>query len=138
MRKIKMQKQEILEKYPSLYREKDLPMEESCMYWGLDVPEDWLPVVDKLSGVLESMPKYSYKTDPDNESSYVQVKVAIIAKQVKQKFGDLRFYYTVELLGEDCPEDMSDDQVEGCYAWASQYARGAIAMATELCEGEPY
>jgi len=138
MRKIKMQKQEILKKYPGLYREKDLPMDESCMHWGLDVPEDWLPVIDKLSGVLESMPKYSCITDPDNESSYVQIKVTIIAKQVKQKFGDLRFYYAVELLAEDRPEDMSDAQVERCYTWASQYASGAIAMATELCEGEPY
>ena len=129
---------EILNKYPSLYREKDLPMGKSCMHWGLDVPEDWLPMIDKLSRALENAPKYSYKTETDNESSYVQVKVEIIAKQVKQKFGDLRFYYKIELPVGGRPEDMSDEQVERCHMWASQYARGAIALATELCEGEPY
>jgi hypothetical protein len=135
-----MERQEILEKYPSLYREKDLPMDKSCMHWGLDVPEDWLPVIDKLSYVLTN----PYRVGLGGGRI---VKPKFIAKQVKIKFGELRFYYEVdigvegsgpiiypEVEGEELTEEERAIEVR----LAGKYADGAIAMATELCEGEPY
>tara|TARA_R110002153_G_scaffold46642_2_gene131713 strand:- start:1695 stop:1805 length:111 start_codon:yes stop_codon:yes gene_type:complete len=29
---------EIFEKYPKIFRDKDKPMTETCMCWGLEVP----------------------------------------------------------------------------------------------------
>jgi len=124
-----MEKQEILKKYPSLYREKDLPMDESCMYWGLDVPEDWLPVIDKLSYVLTN----PYRVGLGGGRI---IKPKFIAKQVKIKFGELRFYYEadIEVEGKELAKEERAIEVR----LAGKYADGAIAMATELCEGEPY
>ena len=124
-----MGKQEILEKYPSLYREKDLPMDESCMHWGLDVPEDWLPVIDKLSYILTN----PYRVGLGGGRI---IKPKFIAKQVKIKFGELRFYYEadIEVEGEELTKEERAIEVR----FAEKYADGAIAMATELCEGEPY
>tara|TARA_Y100000593_G_scaffold42861_1_gene82054 strand:- start:25243 stop:25641 length:399 start_codon:yes stop_codon:yes gene_type:complete len=127
---------EIFEKYPELYQEKDLPMSASCMCWGLEVPNDWLPVIDKLSKVLSNLPPYSYKVDPKDESSYVQVQAKVVAKQVKIKFGGLRFYYGLELATLDF--DPPEEEVKAAYNTASRYTDGAIAMAEQLCEGEPY
>ena len=126
-----MEKQEILEKYPSLYREKDLPMDESCMHWGLDVPEDWLPVIDKLSHVLTN----PYRVGLGLGARRV-IKPKFIAKQVKIKFGELRFYYEadIEVEGKELTKEERAIEVR----LAGKYADGAIAMATELCEGEPY
>jgi hypothetical protein len=119
----------ILEKYPSLYREKDLPMEESCMHWGLDVPEDWLPVIDKLSYVLTN----SYRVGLGGGKI---IKPKFIAKQVKIKFGELRFYYEVDIEVEG--EELTKEEKAIEVRLARKYADGAIAMATELCEGKPY
>ena len=120
---------EILEKYPSLYREKDLPMEESCMHWGLDVPEDWLPVIDKLSHVLTN----PYRVGLGGGRI---IKPKFRAKQVKQKFGELRFYYEVDIALEG--EELTKEERAIELMLARKYADGAIALATELCEGEPY
>ena len=135
-----MGKQEILEKYPSLYREKDLPMDKSCMHWGLDVPEDWLPVIDKLSEVLSNPPVENYETSKNwrllGKPQFNWTKPTIIAKQVKIKYGELRFYYQIEF--EDMPEDLSNEQKSPCYRAAGRFADGAIAMASAMCEGKPY
>ena len=129
MKKFRGNEMEILEKYPSLYREKDLPMEESCMHWGLDVPEDWLPVIDKLSHVLTN----PYRVGLGGGRI---IKPKFTAKQVKQKFGDLRFYYEVDIEVEGKELTKEERAIE--VRLARKYADGAIAMATELCEGEPY
>ena len=120
---------EILEKYPSLYREKDLPMDKSCMHWGLDVPEDWLPVIDKLSYVLTN----PYRVGLGGGRI---IKPKFTAKQVKTKFGGLRFYYEVDIEVEG--EELTKEERVTEVRLAGKYADGAIAMATELCEGKPY
>jgi len=46
-----MTEQEIFAKYPEIFKEKDLPMEQTCMCWGLEVPDSWLPILHpKLLG----------------------------------------------------------------------------------------
>jgi hypothetical protein len=124
-----MEKQEILEEYASLYREKDLPMDKSCMHWGLDVPEDWLPVIDKLSYVLTN----PYRVGLGGGKI---IKPKFTAKQVKIKFGELRFYYEVDIEAEGKELTKEEKAIE--VRLAGKYADGAIAMASAMCEGEPY
>ena len=121
--------QDILNKYSELYREKDLPMEETTMCWGLEVPDGWLPVIDKLSNVLAN----PYRVGLGGGRI---IKPKFTAKQVKQKFGDLRFYYEVDIEVEGKELTKEERAIE--VRLARKYADGAIAMATELCEGEPY
>lgn len=114
--------EQIFKKYPDLYREKDLSPQETAMCYGLDVPEEWFSAIDKLSFVLSNLPTYGH------------IQPKIVAKQVKIKFGQLRFYYMVELenfKGERAEEEYFVNRVKG-------YVNGAIAMASQLCEGEPY
>jgi hypothetical protein len=67
--------QELLfNRFPDLYREKDLPMTETAMCWGFDVGDGWWSLIAALSATLVEI-------DPD-----------IRARQVKEKFGSLRFY----------------------------------------------
>ena len=120
-----MEEQEILKKYRSLYQEKDLPMDESCMYWGLDVPEDWLPVIDKLSSVLAS----PYRAGLGGGKV---IKPYFVAKQVKIKFGKLRFYYEADIEVEG--EELTKEERAIELRLARKYADGAIAMAARLCE----
>lgn len=122
---------QIFEKYPDLYREKNLSPQKTAMCYGLDVPEEWLSVIDGLSNTLDNLPwmvaeKWSFQPK-------------CIAKQVKIKFGQLRFYYKLNFdgfKGEDKELNHIKARVKG-------YVDGSIAMASQLCEGtttqgEPY
>lgn len=123
-----MTQEQIFEKYPDLYREKDLPMSETCMCWGLEVPEEWLPVIDKLSNTLTN----TY-TIGNGTATY---RPKFTAKQVKIKFGELRFYFESDL--EMIKGELTVEEKVQALRLANSYADGAIAMASQLCEGEPY
>lgn len=77
--------------HPILYRERHLPETLSLMSWGFTCDDGWFELLKKLSGQLE---EYN-RNNPDNP---------VIARQVKSKFGGLRFYvhggneYTQELI----------------------------------------
>lgn len=72
---------ELMRKYPKIFRQKDLPMTETCMCWGLEVDEGWLWLIDDLCAKLQ------FNTDVNG---FPQVE----ALQVKEKFGTLCFYHT--------------------------------------------
>jgi len=76
-----MTREKLLKRYPKIFRQKDLPMTETCMCWGIECGDGWLPLINALCSHLQFM------TD---KNGYPQVE----AEQVKEKFGTLRFYHT--------------------------------------------
>ena len=73
--------EKIFNRFPHLYREKNLPKNESCMYYGLTVDDGWFDLIWKLS---EDIEKELAKDD--------KFKEAFAVMQVKEKFGGLRYY----------------------------------------------
>lgn len=110
-----MTEQEIFAKYPEIFKEKDLPMEQTCMCWGLEVPDSWLPIIDDLCGAMQN---YGYSVG-NNEGRFKFPQV--VAEQVKEKFGQLRFYYRLEHKQENTPKE-----VIRCFG---KYIDGMIALA---------
>jgi hypothetical protein len=55
----------ILARYPLLYEDKNAPMSQTAMCWGLDVGKGWLPLIDELSAALEKEIKQYKKDHPD-------------------------------------------------------------------------
>jgi len=72
----------IFKKYPKIFKQKDLPMSQTCMCWGLECGDGWYKLIDILCSNLQ------WNTD---RNKYPQVE----AVQVKEKFGTLRFYYSI-------------------------------------------
>jgi len=72
----------LFEKYPKIFKQKDLSMKETCMCWGIECGDGWYYLIDKLCSNLQ------WNTD---RNKYPQVE----ATQVKEKYGGLRFYYTI-------------------------------------------
>lgn len=71
----------LYEKYPKIFRQKDLPMTHTCMCWGICCGDGWHELLDRLCSDIQ--------THIDNGAGKVgQVE----ALQVKEKFGTLRFY----------------------------------------------
>jgi hypothetical protein len=69
----------LFNKYPKLFREKDLPPSQTCMCWGFECGDGWFNILDVL---CEKINKHCEKNDID-----------VTVAQVKEKFGGLRFYY---------------------------------------------
>lgn len=70
--------QKLVKKYPKLYRDYGGNMMVTCMCWGFSCGDGWYNIINNLS------------------KSLCEFNVDVIADQVKEKFGGLRFYYHVE------------------------------------------
>jgi hypothetical protein len=83
----KLEKQ-LVEKYPKILRDyKGDPM-STCMSWGFEHDDGWYELLDKAMGKIQYLcDKFS---TPENE-------VQVIADQIKEKYGTLRFY--VHIVG---------------------------------------
>lgn len=80
-----LQDMQILTNNKILYCMYSYPMSETCMCWGLEIPDSWLDEVDKMSMKLEAM----------NLIIYPKYRVRIQMDQVKSKFGTLHAYYSI-------------------------------------------
>ena len=80
---------EIFEKYPKIFGDKDKPMTETCMCWGLEVPQSWLPIIDELCDAMTNCTYTMSTLGFEGTIKFPQV----VAEQIKEKFNGLRFYY---------------------------------------------
>ncbi len=79
--------QELFDKYPKIFAQKDLPMSQTCMCWGIDCGDGWYTIIDKLCAQIQ------HHTDQNEYREPEKVVQQLEATQVKEKFGGLRFYY---------------------------------------------
>jgi len=69
----------LYEDFPKIFRQKDLPMSDTCMCWGICVDDGWYNLIRNLCAEIQAYVDHS---------GIKQVE----ASQVKEKFGGLRFY----------------------------------------------
>ena len=110
---------ELFDKYPKIFRQKDLSMEMTCMCWGVDTCDGWFDLIDTLCGQIQhhldwanGEGKFSDRDCQEDSEPVPQLE----ATQVKEKFGGLRFYY-----------DGGDEHIEGM-------VRLAETMSYKICE----
>ena len=80
-----------MSRFPILFQHRKLSMQETCMCWGIEAPLGWYHILEQLCTVLEF----------HNLEFKDKYGIAIVADQVKEKFGTLRFYYTVMDVDKD-------------------------------------
>ena len=80
--KTELEKQ-LFDKYPSIFADRTKPMSETCMCWGISCDDGWYHIIDNLCKQLTFI-----------ENVY---DVKVIADQVKEKYGTLRFYHHIVL-----------------------------------------
>jgi hypothetical protein len=71
----------LFEKYPKLFIQKDLDMQQTCMCWGIETGDGWFSLIDTLCETIQNYIDNNHKA---------QVEFV----QVKEKFGTLRIYDT--------------------------------------------
>ena len=92
--------EDFMSRFPILFQHRKLSMQETCMCWGIECPKGWYHILDQLCTVLEFL----------NMEFTKNYGIAIIADQVKEKFGTLRFYFTIRNVNNDgVVSDLTDE-----------------------------
>ena len=107
----------LFKKYPNIFQDKDKPMQQTCMCWGIECGDGWYNIIDNLCSNLSE---------------------TVVASQVKEKFGGLRFYIW---NGTDEDYDFIDkaerESIETCENCGSKEAvsatEGWISMLWKNC-----
>lgn len=73
---------QLCEKYPKLFKQRNMPMAQTAMCWGFECGDGWYDLIDRLCGTIQNY------IDHNGHLGVPQVEVV----QVKEKFGTLRFY----------------------------------------------
>jgi len=76
--------QKLYSSAPILYTQKDWDMQQTCMCWGIECPDEWYDLLYQLSYELETI-----------NSKNTTLGIQIQACQVKEKYYSLRFYYDI-------------------------------------------
>lgn len=146
---------QLCEKYPKIFKNRNASQMESCMYWGLEIGEGWYDIIDVLcqaatytyttaimvdeaDGKRLNIAPYSYA----NETTYhFEIKPPqLVADQVKEKFGTLRFYYHTELeekmsyLKETGKYPELDKILERYYNYFDGIVHFAETLSERTCE----
>lgn len=69
----------LCQRYPLIFSERDLPMTQTCMCWGMSCGDGWFALIDALCERLQ------FLTDNNRAPQ-------VVAVQVKEKWGELCFY----------------------------------------------
>jgi hypothetical protein len=115
----------LVEKYPTILKDYRGDCKKTCMAWGMECGDGWYDILDKLLNQLNYISKTS--------------GTQVVAAQIKEKYGTLRFYYdtivTTDLNLDDAIEDIISDVVfaaerkseyicEVCGKWGELYDTG--------------
>lgn len=83
--------EDFMSRFPILFQHRNKSMQETCMCWGIECPKGWYHILDQLCTVLEF----------HNMEFVKNYNLAIVADQVKEKFGTLRFYFSIRTVDDD-------------------------------------
>jgi len=104
-------------KYPDLFRERNLPMSQTCMCNGISCEEGWQKTIEELSDILVFLQKC--------------LGVEIVAKQVKEKLGTLRFYW--DIVVDDTNKDIDLARVRRAIGSVVSYYENRTEHICEFC-----
>mgnify|MGYP003344220814 FL=1 len=116
----------LVEKYPKIFKDRYAPMTETAMCWGFEIGDGWYPIISSLCFQIQNHIDWSQKSHdwditwneehPDQQRPIRGIVPQVVATQVKEKFGGLRFYY-----------EGGDDTIDGMVSMAEEWA-------TKTCE----
>ncbi len=101
----------LFDKYPELFRRKDLPMTQTCMCHGICANSGWFNLINETCAKIEKI----RKENPD---------LTLELEQVKEKWGTLRVYF-------ECNRDKMTDAL-----WNEIYniTIDAEKQSSKICE----
>jgi len=136
--KAELEKQ-LLEKYPKIFRQKDLPPSQSLICFGLECGDGWYKIIDALCRSIQNyvdgiIDMARIRKDESINPEELQVE----AVQVKEKYAGLRFYTAGHddiVQGMiDMAETLSFMTCEYCGKDGKMRGHGWLFTACDECE----
>lgn len=150
---------DLCKKYPKIFRDRNGSMQETCMCWGFECGDGWYNIIDRLCRLIQShidesirQNKRSLEVEKKKFSELSWFKklffkktvkeidpeiIQVVASQVKEKYGSLRFYYyggDDEIRGMvDMSESISFVTCESCGNPGTQRGTGWIYTLCDKC-----
>lgn len=126
----------LCQKYPKIFKNRGGSVIETCMAWGFECDSGWFDIIDILCHEIQNYIDWKSKNLSAEEVESLQV----VADQVKEKFGTLRFYYS----GGDevidgmvrMAESMTHRICESCGCPGDQRGKGWIKILCNKCDEE--
>jgi len=120
----------LFEKYPKIFPQgRDVDPRENLMFFGFECGDGWYQLLDYLCGAIQEQIDYVKRYSDKGMTRTAQV----VAAQVKEKFGTLRFYYDGGgWVFEDGTFDSNNDQIDGMIAMAEHMS----ARTCDVCGEE--
>lgn len=109
----------LCERYPKIFKNRNASMTETAMCWGFDCGDGWFNIIDQLC--LNIQEYIDWKQNQKERYGRGDGCSQVVADQVKEKFGSLRFYTTG-----------GDDTIRGMIHMAESMS----AVTCEVC-GSP-
>jgi hypothetical protein len=103
---------ELCEKYPEIFRDRHAPVTQTPMGFGFECGDGWFDLIDALCKRIQNYLDWERKYPPPHDEEIEQV----VAAQVKEKFGGMRFYF-----------DGGNDVIRGMVMMAEE-------MSYSICE----
>lgn len=127
----------LVEKYPKIFADYGKTHRESAMSWGLEVGDGWF---DLLGNLCESLSHLYTSSLSLGDQRYVPLDApTVVASQVKEKFGSLRFYYRLQFSDQvkelEKQAETDTKLKEAIDAWSRDYIQfvdGIIHMAETI------
>ena len=114
----------LMERFPVLFQNRNRPDTESCMAWGIECPSGWFRLLERLCTSLEYL----------NIEFGREWHRAIVADQVKEKFGTLCFYFhiaSVDGTGTEVDRIEIDLREEHCKVVEDELRNRASVLINE-------
>jgi hypothetical protein len=138
--------QKLCEKYPKIFVNRNGDMKTTAMCWGFEHGDGWYNIIDMLCANIQGHIDWQNKqrealleSNPHNVPLPNAV-LQVVAEQVKEKFGTLRFYYQG---GDDyidgmvrMAESMTSVTCEECGAPGETHGGGWVRTLCEQHEKE--
>lgn len=110
-------------KYPKILQDLGGDPSKTCMSWmhgGIAIGDGWIPLLEEL---------FNFCQFHHDNNGYPQ----LVAEQIKEKFGSLRFYYRFEECDSENAEygkkfNRTEEMLEGAISFAE-------ALSSKMCEG---
>lgn len=110
----------LCEKYPKIFADRYKPMTETAMCWGFEVGDGWYTIIDHLCSNIQSHIDWINQNHEKGNENYEPVP-QVVATQVKEKFGGLRFYY-----------NGGDEYIDGLVRMAESWAESTCERCGNL------
>lgn len=105
----------LCQSYPKIFKDRNAHMTETAMCWGFECGDGWFNIINQLCANIQHYTDWNNENHAKGYKQYKEVP-QVVAVQIKEKFGTLRFYY-----------DGGDDTIGGM-------VRMAESMSAVTCE----